>query len=121
MLDQTITMARSGAGFSQREFAADIGVPVGTLFNWEKGRCLPSANSFAKLIMALGVKPSSSALGEAIVHGRGVLGLSQRELAAKLNVPVGTLFNWEKGRCNPSRQNLAAVVAMLGLRPSDIA
>jgi transcriptional regulator with XRE-family HTH domain len=34
-----LSQARIEAGLSQTELAAEIGVPRGTLYNWERNRC----------------------------------------------------------------------------------
>jgi putative transcriptional regulator len=46
-----VTAIRQRNGLSQRDFAASIGVPEGTLVNWEQGRRQPSGP--AKVLLAL--------------------------------------------------------------------
>lgn len=46
-----VTAIRQRTGLSQRDFAASIGVPEGTLVNWEQGRRQPSGP--AKVLLAL--------------------------------------------------------------------
>ena len=46
-----VTTIRARTGLSQSAFAANIGVPEGTLVNWEQGRRQPSGP--AKVLLAL--------------------------------------------------------------------
>jgi putative transcriptional regulator len=46
-----VTAIRQRTGLSQSDFAASIGVPEGTLVNWEQGRRQPSGA--AKVLLAL--------------------------------------------------------------------
>ena len=46
-----VTAIRQRTGLSQRDFAVRIGVPKGTLVNWEQGRRQPSGP--AKVLLAL--------------------------------------------------------------------
>lgn len=46
-----VTAIRQRTGLSQNDFAASIGVPEGTLVNWEQGRRQPSGP--AKVLLAL--------------------------------------------------------------------
>jgi DNA-binding transcriptional regulator YiaG len=46
-----VTAIRQRTGLSQRDFAARIGLPEGTLVNWEQGRRQPSGP--AKVLLAL--------------------------------------------------------------------
>ena len=38
-----VAAIRKGLGYSQKEFAAMFGVPIGTLRSWEQGRAFPDA------------------------------------------------------------------------------
>lgn len=48
---------RKRANASQQEFAHKIGVPVGTLRNWEYNRCQPSGPALALLRLIESVLP----------------------------------------------------------------
>jgi putative transcriptional regulator len=52
-----VTAIRQRTGLSQSDFAASIGVPEGTLVNWEQGRRQPSGP--AKVLLALLAKKST--------------------------------------------------------------
>lgn len=40
-------------------------------------------------------------------HVRWVIGLNQEEFAAAFGIPIGTLRDWEQGRCNPDQAALS--------------
>jgi putative transcriptional regulator len=52
-----VSAIRAKAGMSQSAFAASIGVPLGTLINWEQGRRQPTGA--AKVLLALLAKNPS--------------------------------------------------------------
>ena len=52
-----VSAIRAKAGMSQSAFAASIGVPLGTLINWEQGRRQPTGA--AKVLLALLAKKPS--------------------------------------------------------------
>lgn len=52
-----VTAIRQRTGLSQSDFAASIGVPEGTLVNWEQGRRQPTGA--AKVLLALLAKKPS--------------------------------------------------------------
>lgn len=52
-----VSAIRAKAGMSQSAFAASIGVPLGTLVNWEQGRRQPTGA--AKVLLALLAKKPS--------------------------------------------------------------
>ena len=55
--DPDVVAIRSQTGLSQRAFAKSIGVPLGTLKNWEQGRRRPKGP--ARVLLALiGKRPS---------------------------------------------------------------
>ena len=45
---------------------------------------------------------------------------SLRELARRLDLAVGTVENWEKGRSLPDLDNLYRLAAFAGMRPDDL-
>mgnify|MGYP000692804156 CR=1 FL=1 len=40
-------------------------------------------------------------------HVRWAIGLSQEEFAAAFGIPIGTLRDWEQGRCHPDQASLS--------------
>ena len=50
---------------------------------------------------------------------RRALGLSQEDFAAKFNIPVGTLRDWEQGRCEPD-QAACAYLKVIASAPDTV-
>jgi transcriptional regulator with XRE-family HTH domain len=55
------------------------------------------------------------AIGEAIKERRGVLSVTQRELAEIAGVGINTLTKIERGEANPSLKTLQSILNALGL------
>jgi len=53
---------------------------------------------------------------KAIIIARGRQGLTQRQLAKRVNIPQSSLARFESGRINPSLSFLRKVTSGLGLR-----
>lgn len=121
MLASTISNARSKSGLTQNAVADKVGVPRSTMFNWEAGRCMPTVQSFSKLVAVLGIRPKGDGLASAIQEARSELGLTQEQLAGEIGVPRSTVFNWEAGRCAPRPESFSKLIGVLGIRPGDIA
>jgi len=51
---------------------------------------------------------------------RTAAGLTQLELANKVNVTPSTVYNWEKGRNEPSATNLRDIALALGASMDEI-
>lgn len=54
-----------------------------------------------------------------IAAARVNAGLSQRELAEKLNVNASTVFNWENGKSEPNATQLRKISELAGI-PMDL-
>jgi transcriptional regulator with XRE-family HTH domain len=59
-------------------------------------------------------------LGQMIVRYRDHAGLTQRDLAARLDVSPGTVANWEAGDRWPDDRNLVALIEECSLNPSEL-
>lgn len=59
-------------------------------------------------------------LGEAIRIARSFLGLSQKELAASINVTSGYLSQIESGAREPSQKILRAIASEIGIPTSSL-
>ncbi|MBR2383990.1 MAG: helix-turn-helix transcriptional regulator [Clostridia bacterium] len=47
-------------------------------------------------------------------------GLSQKDLASKLNVPVSTYANWEQGRREPSIVDIFRIIEILEIDANEL-
>ena len=59
-------------------------------------------------------------LNENIKTIRKSKGLSQEELAVKLNVVQQTVSKWEKGQSDPSTTNLIALAKIFNITPEEM-
>jgi transcriptional regulator with XRE-family HTH domain len=68
------------------------------------------------------VKPNSSIMfdSNAVVLARLRAGLTQRELAEKLNVTSRSVQHWEYGTAFPTGPRLLGLAKVLGLSTSDL-
>lgn len=57
--------------------------------------------------------------GDRIRGARKAAGLTQRELAARLDVSNTSISNWEKGLSRPDADMIQKLCAVLGLQPND--
>ena len=51
---------------------------------------------------------------------RRAAGLTQLQLAARLEVTPGTIHNWEKGKGEPRARQIAQLAEALGVRADDV-
>lgn len=63
-------------------------------------------------------KRDGDTLGGRIQRGRETLGLSTRELAAKLGVTSETLRGWERDQAEPRANRLIMLSGLLGVSPA---
>ena len=62
----------------------------------------------------------SRALGNAIRHARTSQGLTQKQLADKLNIDERTIMNIERFRANTTMEILYPMIRVLNIDPRDI-
>jgi transcriptional regulator with XRE-family HTH domain len=55
MKDQNYRKAREKAGIKSERAAAELGVSITTLFNWERGDTSPNANNIREMAKLYGV------------------------------------------------------------------
>jgi len=58
------------------------------------------------------------AIGRELAACRREVGVTQRELASALNVPLGTVRGWEQGRRNLYTEEFFAICDGLGVDPT---
>lgn len=87
-------------GLWQEHLAAELGVSVSTICNWEGNHTSVATRFLPKVVAFLGYDPrkQSGQLGDRIRMQRERQGLSQEALAEKLGLNVSTVVAWERGR-----------------------
>jgi transcriptional regulator with XRE-family HTH domain len=87
-------------GLLQDQVARELGVSLGSIFNWEANHTRVQTRFIPKVVAFLGYDPREEAgqFGERIRALRERQGLSQVALAAKLGLNASTVVNWERGR-----------------------
>ena len=77
-----------------------------TITNWETNGAQPTLKYMPAIIRFLGYNPlpppSPGSLGERLVPCRTALGITQSELARRLDVEACTLARWERGERQPT-------------------
>lgn len=73
----------------------------------------------APLALALVMVASSQPRHGDVQRARGILGLTQRALAERLDVAPETVCRWESGALEPSRVSVLAVAALLFQSEAD--
>jgi len=102
----------------QKELAKKLGVSETSIYNWENNLASPSLYSIPKIIKFLGYLPNHipdnapvvKTLGEKIATSRRLLGLTQEELAHRLDIDPDTLRRWEKDKSRPSDSRVESVI-----------
>ena len=95
---------------------ASIQLLMPSLLGWRRGTLM---HPFCHLVLrAIRVVPPPwindlTTLSEALRKYRMQANLSQKTLAAKLGVTVGTLGTWERGQATPGRQSWLGLRALL--------
>jgi len=84
----------------QEQVAAELGVSVTTIGNWEHNHVGVATRFLPKVLAFLGYDPSPEpeTLPERIRRAREREGISQEALAGKLGLNVSTVTAWEGGR-----------------------
>jgi len=91
----------------QREVAQLLGVEKATIWNWENNYSSPYLYYIPRIIKFLGYVPfedQAKSLGEKILNYRRLLGITQKELANRLDIDPSTLARWEKNESKPKEK-----------------
>jgi transcriptional regulator with XRE-family HTH domain len=138
-----IRQHRTQRGFSLETLAVRTGLAKTTLLNWEAGRTKPGVRELEFLLQALEVSPRGRltllralalprtlalipeserppVTGDLLRALRLRRGLSQSEVARRLEIRQGTLAKWEKSEDWPSIERLSALCAVLGARHEEV-
>ena len=114
-LGDRLRAQRMDLGIPQRDLAAQLGVDVDSIRNWEKNRSGPAIQFLPRIFSFLDSRPTpgDASLGARLLHCREIHGLSQRELAKSLGVDVGTLCRWETGKSRPGQVHVKRIENVL--------
>jgi transcriptional regulator with XRE-family HTH domain len=88
----------------QKQVAQQIGVDKTSIYNWENSRSKPDLEHMPAIIRFLGYNPSppSERWADRLVHGRTMMGLTQKKAARRIGVDPSTLARWERGEREPT-------------------
>ncbi len=99
-------------GMSQTALSKHLGVDKKQIRHWEYGLSSPS-NRYAEMVDKWLSEPANGILAQRIREKRAELGLTQKELAALLDVSLDSVKAWENQRTFPSSDYLARVIRWL--------
>lgn len=106
-LIQKATQPNGSLLFSRGKHPNKEKIDVASIFNWEKGKAMPSVRFYPAIMQFLGYCPVHypKTIGERIRLHRIHRGLSISGLANILDVDPCTVGNWERGKKSPLRQS----------------
>ncbi len=133
-------------GYTQRQMADLLGCKFKNFSNWEYGVCRPpqeivrkllplynehvagiaapvpaesaSASSYSRPFSKRKIYESEQLPVAKIRAGRAASGLTIKEVAERLGVPVTTYQNWEYGNAKPSPQYIEQLIRIFGTPPT---
>jgi transcriptional regulator with XRE-family HTH domain len=100
----------------QRQVAEQLAVTKASIYNWEGNHGKPGLQYMPAIIRFLGYNllPPGKGWAERLVQCRTMLGISQKESAARIGVDQGTLARWERGEREPTGRLLVRASQFLG-------
>lgn len=123
-LGEHLRRRRLEQGLTQEALGTLLGVSEATVVNWEARSRTPCLRAMPAVARFLGGLPDdhegSLTLGQRLRRHRRILGLTQTELAAQLQVDPGTLARWEAGRRRPRGRFMVRVEALLRAGPRGV-
>lgn len=115
-LGDHIRTVRLDRGLEQTEVAKLLGVNVGTVGSWERGRKPPKPSCWPRIFEFLGYEPEllrGESLGERLLWARQRRGLSQKKLARLLGISFASIQRIEGGENMRAGRVLKAVERFL--------
>jgi transcriptional regulator with XRE-family HTH domain len=102
-LGDHLRAVRLAKGLFQKDVAAEIGVDICTVTNWELNATEPEERFVPAILRFLQYDPvgPGDSPAERLHNHRRRLGITQRKLAGLLGVDPGTLRDWERGTRKP--------------------
>lgn len=130
---------REQRGFSQKEFAAEMGLPYTTYNSYETGKRAPDFDMLSRFADYFQVsvdyllgrsddpEPEQKQKGPLLPtvamnlrYYRLASHLSTSQAAKLADVPAGTWLSWEQGKALPSDEELARAAEVIGVSVSDL-
>ena len=129
---------------TQREFAVAINVPYSSVVKWETGRIMPDIEALIKTAKIFNVtemdllypnenieensqdisikqkRRTSQKTVEEIKRRRLFIGMTQGELAQKIDVSRQSIYYWESGLRRPKKELLPKIAEALGCTEADL-
>lgn len=120
---------REERNLSQKELGDKMGgITQQTIAQYEKKETVPKFETVSKIANALEINPNifysdfsqsvvddSEEIGERIKELRKSKGVSQKELAQKAGLSIGSIQGYEQGRYNPKLEAIAKIAGTLGV------
>ena len=120
---------REERNLSQKELGDKMGgITQQTIAQYEKKETVPKLETVSKIADALEINPNifysdfsqstaddSEEIGERIKELRKSKGVSQKELAQKAGLSIGSIQGYEQGRYNPKLEAIAKIAGALGV------
>ena len=131
-LNNTVLKAlRKKKGYTQEKMSNLLEIGQSAYAKWEKGRTQPNLEQLVKIANILETTTDELLGGDIdcemnyfmtitnvfpkrLKEMRLKRGMTQKELGEKVGVKQNTFTNWEKGKREPSFENLVKLVAILG-------
>jgi transcriptional regulator with XRE-family HTH domain len=112
-----VRKTRLDRGLLQKQVAAQIGVDLATVRNWERGTSVPTLRVLPRVIDFLGHDPrvSGTTFAEQLRRTRTAQGLSLVEFTQAVDVDPSTLAGWELGQHRPSGRNIERILTLVGV------
>ncbi len=110
-----LRVERLNRNLTQREVAEAWGVSMWSILLWEANRVSPTIRHRRKIYTFLGYDPSPrpKSLGGRIISARRRLGITQEELAKRLEVSPCSVSRWERDEGRPISKLRAGLVVLL--------
>lgn len=120
---------REERNLSQKELGDKMGgITQQTIAQYEKKETVPKFETVSKIANALEINPNifysdfsqsvaddSEEIGERIKELRKSKGVSQKELAQKTGLSIGSIQGYEQGRYNPKLEVIVKIAGALGV------
>lgn len=117
--------ARQSAGLSRPQLAQRIGINASLIKTWETRGVCPTVGNITRAAQALGLKVSDLYTPDVVSAGslrdlRVAAGMSQQDLAHRLEVRQELVSQWERAKARPTGEKIVHYAAALEVEPAVI-